>query len=148
MYQILPKFGNGTSKKQLILSHIVQFPTLYTTTGYFLVIDFWFKLEDGLCFVGYVCKQSDKQGKIGKKWLKEPTIVDYSPKQLINSVLNLWRSPLHEPLVNEIHLLYLHFYNKKVSMIKKYHNHILQTTPRHSEEEPGNIYSNNTSLRQ
>ena len=35
-----------------------------------------------------------------------------------------------------------------VSMIKKYHNHTLQTNPRHREEEPANIYSNNTSVRQ
>ena len=33
-------------------------------------------------------------------------------------------------------------------MIRKYHNHILQTNIRHGEEEPQNIYSNNTSARQ
>ena len=38
--------------------------------------------------------------------------------------------------------------NQKGSMIKKYHNHMLQTNPRHCEEEPQNIYSNNTSVRQ
>ena len=32
-------------------------------------------------------------------------------------------------------------------MIRKYHNHTLQTNPRHCEEEPHNIYSNNTSVR-
>ena len=31
---------------------------------------------------------------------------------------------------------------------RKYHNHILQTNPRHREEEPHNIYNNNTSVRQ
>ena len=30
---------------------------------------------------------------------------------------------------------------KKVSMIRKYHNHTLQTNPRHCEEEPQNINS-------
>ena len=40
-------------------------------------------------------------------------------------------------------------YNEKVrSMIRIYHNHTLQTNPQHREEEPQNIYSNNTSLRQ
>ena len=34
---------------------------------------------------------------------------------------------------------------KKVSMIKKYHNHTLQTNPWHREEEPQNMYSNNIS---
>ena len=34
---------------------------------------------------------------------------------------------------------------KKVSMIRKYHNHILQFKTQHREEEPQNIYSNNTS---
>ena len=29
---------------------------------------------------------------------------------------------------------------KKVSMTSKYHNHILQTNPRHRDEEPRNIY--------
>ena len=29
-------------------------------------------------------------------------------------------------------------------MIRKYHNHKLQTNPRHHEEEPQDIYSNNT----
>ena len=37
---------------------------------------------------------------------------------------------------------------QKVSMIRKYHNHKLQTNPRHCEEEPQNIYSNKTSERQ
>ena len=32
-----------------------------------------------------------------------------------------------------------------VSMIRKYHNHILQTNPRHREEDAQNIYSNKTS---
>ena len=36
---------------------------------------------------------------------------------------------------------------QKVSMIRKYHNHILQTSPRHHGEEPQNIYNNNTSVR-
>ena len=36
----------------------------------------------------------------------------------------------------------------KVSMIRKYQNHTLQTNPRHGEEEPQNIYSTNTSVRQ
>ena len=31
-------------------------------------------------------------------------------------------------------------------MIRKYHTHTLQTNPWHIEEEPQNIYSNNTSL--
>ena len=30
-------------------------------------------------------------------------------------------------------------------MIRQYHNLILQTNPRHPEEEPQNIYSNKTS---
>ena len=33
-------------------------------------------------------------------------------------------------------------------MIRKYHNHVLQTNPRLREEEPQKIYSNNTSVRQ
>ena len=33
-------------------------------------------------------------------------------------------------------------------MIRKYHNHTLQTNPWHREEEPQNIYSNNTYVRQ
>ena len=33
-------------------------------------------------------------------------------------------------------------------MIRKYHNYTLQTNPRHREEKPHNIYSNNTSVRQ
>ena len=33
-------------------------------------------------------------------------------------------------------------------MIRKYHIYILQTNPRHREEEPHNIYSNNTFVRQ
>ena len=33
-------------------------------------------------------------------------------------------------------------------MIRKYHNHTLQTNPRRREEESQNIYSNNTSVRQ
>ena len=33
-------------------------------------------------------------------------------------------------------------------MIKKYHNHTLQTNPRHREEEPQIIYSSNTYVRQ
>ena len=37
---------------------------------------------------------------------------------------------------------------KEVSMARKYQNHTLQTNPRHREEEPHNIYCNNTSLRQ
>ena len=37
---------------------------------------------------------------------------------------------------------------KKVSMIRKYHNHNPQTNPRHREEESQNIYSNKTSVRQ
>ena len=32
-------------------------------------------------------------------------------------------------------------------MIRKYHNHSLQTKPRHREEEPQYIYSNNTAVR-
>ena len=31
---------------------------------------------------------------------------------------------------------------QKVSMIRKYHNHTMQTNPWHCEEEPQNIYSN------
>ena len=37
---------------------------------------------------------------------------------------------------------------KKVSMIRKYHNHTPQTNPRHREEESQDIYSNKTSVRQ
>ena len=33
-------------------------------------------------------------------------------------------------------------------MIVKYHNHTLQTNPRHLEEEPRDIYSNKTLVRQ
>ena len=33
-------------------------------------------------------------------------------------------------------------------MIRKHQNHSLQTNPRHREEQPQNIYSNNTSVRQ
>ena len=35
---------------------------------------------------------------------------------------------------------------KEVSMIRNYHNQT-QTNTRHREEEPHNIYSNNTSVR-
>ena len=38
--------------------------------------------------------------------------------------------------------------SEKVSMIRKYHNHTLQTNPRHREEEPHTIYSNHTSVSQ
>ena len=38
--------------------------------------------------------------------------------------------------------------SEKVSIIRKYHNHTLQTNQRHREEEPQNIYSNNTPVRQ
>ena len=31
---------------------------------------------------------------------------------------------------------------------RKYHNHTLQTNPRHREEQPQNIFSNNTYVRQ
>ena len=34
-----------------------------------------------------------------------------------------------------------------MSIIRKYHNHTLQTNPRQREEEPQNIYSNNSSVR-
>ena len=37
---------------------------------------------------------------------------------------------------------------KQVSMIRKYHNHILQTNPGHHKEEPQIINSNHTFLRQ
>ena len=37
---------------------------------------------------------------------------------------------------------------KLVSMIRKYHNHTLHPYPRHRKEEPQNIYSSNTSIRQ
>ena len=37
---------------------------------------------------------------------------------------------------------------QKVSMIRKYHIHMLQTNPRHREEEPQTSYSNNTYVRQ
>ena len=40
------------------------------------------------------------------------------------------------------------FRKKEVSMIRKYHNHTLQTYPRHREEEPKNLYSNTTYVRQ
>ena len=33
-------------------------------------------------------------------------------------------------------------------MIRKYHNHTLQTNPRHRKEEPQNIYSNKTFVWQ
>ena len=33
-------------------------------------------------------------------------------------------------------------------MIRKYHNYTLQTSPRHREEEPQNIFSKKTSKRQ
>ena len=39
-------------------------------------------------------------------------------------------------------------HKKLVSMIRKYHNYILHPNPRHREEEPQNIYSYNTSVRQ
>ena len=32
-------------------------------------------------------------------------------------------------------------------MIRKYRNHTLQINPRHRDEEPQNIYNNNTSVR-
>ena len=37
---------------------------------------------------------------------------------------------------------------KQVSMIRKYHNHTLQTNPRHHEEEPQNTDCHKTSGRQ
>ena len=39
-------------------------------------------------------------------------------------------------------------YEKVVSVVRNNHNHTLQTNPRHREEEPQNIYSNYTSVRQ
>ena len=39
-------------------------------------------------------------------------------------------------------------FKQKVGMIRQYHNHKLQTHPRHREEEPQDIYSNKTSERQ
>ena len=35
---------------------------------------------------------------------------------------------------------------KEVSMIRKYHNHTLQTNPQHREEEPQNFKSHKTSM--
>ena len=35
--------------------------------------------------------------------------------------------------------------NRQVSLIRKYHNHTLQTNPRYCEEEPQNVKSNKTS---
>ena len=43
---------------------------------------------------------------------------------------------------------YLIYVQLKVSMIRKYHNHTLQTNPRHRMEEPQNIDSNNISIRE
>ena len=40
------------------------------------------------------------------------------------------------------------YMKKKVSIIRKYHNHTLQTNLRHSEEEPYNIYGHKTPGRQ
>ena len=37
---------------------------------------------------------------------------------------------------------------KKVSLVREYHNHILQTYQQHREEEPQNIHSNITSVKQ
>ena len=45
-----------------------------------------------------------------------------------------------------IHILIV--IKKKVSMIRKYHNHTLQTNPPHSKEELQTTYRNNTSVRQ
>ena len=39
-------------------------------------------------------------------------------------------------------------FNSKISMIRKYHNHILQTNPLHREKEPQNTSSHKTSERQ
>ena len=39
-------------------------------------------------------------------------------------------------------------YKKQVSIILEYRNRILQTNPRDREEEPQNIYSNKTYVRQ
>ena len=38
-------------------------------------------------------------------------------------------------------------FHYKISMSRR-HNHTLQTSPQHREEEPQNIHSNNTSVRQ
>ena len=40
------------------------------------------------------------------------------------------------------------FWHQKVSMIRKYNNHLLQTNPRHREEKPQSMYSNYTYVRQ
>ena len=49
----------------------------------------------------------------------------------------------------EIKIYCIQFVYQKVSKHdQEYHNHTLQTNPRHLEEEPQNIYSNNTSVRQ
>ena len=37
---------------------------------------------------------------------------------------------------------------EKVSMIRIYHNHILQTNPQHHEEEPQYVYSNKHLVQQ
>ena len=57
---------------------------------------------------------------------------------------------IHErPEYEKIQILCQYAYSKKyVRMIRKYHNHTLQTNPRHCEEEPHNIYNSITSVRQ
>ena len=59
------------------------------------------------------------------------------------SDVRMERSRRSRPMACEDACMY-----NKVSMIRKYLNHILQTNPRHSEKEPQNTYRNNTSVRQ
>ena len=46
------------------------------------------------------------------------------------------------------HILYLYTIKKHVNLIRKYHNHTLQTNPRYREEESQNTRCHKTSGRQ
>ena len=71
-------------------------------------------------------------------------VLMYSMSLFLSTLINIFRvadSHLHRTMGS--------LYKKeKVGMIRKYYNHTLQTNQRHREEEPQNIYSNNTSVRQ
>ena len=65
------------------------------------------------------------------------------PKVTVYAALNKRQTPLYldqpvninELILSLVAILTVHFTSKIVSMIRKYHNHKLQTTPGHREEQ-------------
>ena len=65
--------------------------------------------------------------------------------QRLRKVLHIFEERCNQ---NSYCVLYIVFYSQEVSMIRKYHNHRLNTNPQHREEELQDSYSNKTSKRQ